>query len=122
MNSDNLFCELFVDCEGDREKLQSLIAEIMNGSQERFGVIKSDIFSIVIKNNELHNSQSYGGEIPEENNNTRPYYYKYRINIEPADNDVVQSKYLDGLKKIVDELNKHGVKLFLSPNILQRYE
>lgn len=120
MMASNLFCELFVDYPEDREKLQLLISKIISGTSQKFGSIVSDMFDINIKHNELHNSPAYGSKIPEENENTRHYYYKYRIDIEPVCDSVKSNHYFDGLKKIINELSSHGIKVFLSPDILKK--
>lgn len=119
MTSDNPFCELYVDYSENREKLQSRVAEIINGIPEKYGEVTSEVLIIDIKYNELFNSPKYGGEIPSEQDDSRPFYYKYRIEIEPADDDVDSDEYRQGLRKIVNGLRDDGVKVFLGPNIIE---
>lgn len=113
-------CELFVNYLGDREKLKIKIVSFVNGVSEKFGLVDSPSLGINIKENELYNSVEYGGIIPEENDEKRPYYYKYRINIEPKNDNIEEKLYLDSIRSLVEGLKNDGMKVFLSPDIINK--
>ncbi len=94
MSANNLNCELFVNYSGDRETLKINVASLIVGVAGKFGVVESALLSINIKENELYNSEKYGGKIPDSNDQTIKYYYKYRINIEPIDESIDKYIYI----------------------------
>lgn len=104
-------CEIYVDFSGDREDLQRIVSEAVDGKLESFFTVVSNVLDISVKENELFNSPKYGGAIPPAEAPNHYLYFKFRLNVSPASDNVSDSIFSQSIEDLVKKISIFGINV-----------